>query len=237
MHSRGDVNDRSDETFGAGRTLGVFQSQWSEDSGEATTSLRETLKIGDPESVVAELLNSRVFIALAPSGKDGSLTDGPLTDGSDARSEMSVVCITAADGRLGLLVFSGIDALANWNQQARPVPITAADAAKAALEEGAVALVIDPAGPHPFTVTLPDVVALAPGDHRSIAIGKIEEMAYEIGLQTCIVGKTGVGPITVSISVSESTLFIESLEHRSDIHAFAPEGIEITASDSLLSGQ
>ena len=222
MQGRGGINESNGESFGAGRTLGAFQSEWGNDTGEASPVLREALKLARLEGVLAQLRGARVFIALAPSDK-------AATDGSSAKSEMSVACIEAADGRLGLLVFSGIDSLARWRSDARPVPMTAPNAAAAALEESAVALIIDPSGPFPFTVTLPDVVDLAPGDHRELAIKKISSLASDLGLQTFGVIPSINGPIKLRISESEAQKLVQVLNVRSDIHAFIPEGIEIEA--------
>jgi hypothetical protein len=61
--------------------------------------------------------------------------------------EMSVVTLLAPDGRRGLPVFSGADSLAAWDAQARPVPVTPAQAARAAVAEGCEVLVVDIAGP------------------------------------------------------------------------------------------
>lgn len=220
MQGRGGISESNGESFGAGRTLGAFQSEWGNDTGEASPVLREALKLARLEGVLAQLRGSRVFIALAPSDKAAA-------DGSSAKSEMSVACIEAADGRLGLLVFSGIDSLARWRSDARPVPMTAPNAAAAALEESAVALIIDPSGPFPFTVTLPDVVDLAPGDHRELAIEKICAVASDLGLQTFGVIPSSNGPIKLRISDSESQKLAQVLNVRSDIHSFIPEGIEI----------
>lgn len=220
MQGRGEISESKGESVGAGRTLGAFQTEWSNDTGEASLALREALKLARLEGVLAQLRGSRVFLALASSDKAAA-------DGSSAKSEMSVACIEAADGRLGLLAFSGIDSLARWRSDARPVPMTASNAAAAALEESAVALIIDPSGPFPFTVTLPDVVDLAPGDHRKLAMEKINALASDLGLQAFEVISSLNGPIKLRISESEARKLVQVLNVRSDIHAFIPEGIEI----------
>jgi hypothetical protein len=43
------------------------------------------------------------------------------------------------------------------------VPVSAADAAKAAIQDGADALVLDVAGPTPFAIEGEDLIALASG--------------------------------------------------------------------------
>ena len=63
-------------------------------------------------------------------------------------------------------MFSGTPALARWDPAARPVPVLGARAAEVALAEGAEAIVLDVAGPHPTTVPMPEVRALAEGRGR-----------------------------------------------------------------------
>ncbi|MBM6399363.1 SseB family protein [Phycicoccus sonneratiae] len=61
--------------------------------------------------------------------------------------DMAAVTLVAPDGRRALPVFSGTDALAAWDAAARPVPVTPARAAQAAVSEGCDVLVVDVAGP------------------------------------------------------------------------------------------
>ena len=79
----------------------------------------------------------------------------------DKSSDMAAVLLTGADGRMALLAFTGTDALAAWNAEARPVAVPTAIAARAAVQERAAALVIDVAGPVPFVVEGEDLRALA----------------------------------------------------------------------------
>jgi len=230
MQGRGGFNQSNGPTSGSGRTLEAFQTAWSDDTGEASPVLREALKSARFEQVIAQLRTSRVFIALTPSDKAPA-------QGSDARSEMSVACLAAADGRLGLLVFSGVDSLARWRSDARPVPMTAPDAAAAALGENAVALIIDPSGPFPFTLTLPDVLELTPGNHRDQAIEKISALASDLGLQSFGVVSSVNGPIRLRISDSEAQMLVQALNVRSDIHAFTPAGIEIEIAGEQSHGE
>ena len=70
----------------------------------------------------------------------------------EKESSMATVTVTGADGRRALLAFTGTQTLAAWRADARPVAVTARDAARAALDEGADALVVDLAGPVPYAV-------------------------------------------------------------------------------------
>lgn len=72
--------------------------------------------------------------------------------GADKSSHMASVSLVQADGRRGLLAFTGIETLARWDRDARPVPVSSHDVAAAALEEGADGVLVDVAGPVRFAI-------------------------------------------------------------------------------------
>jgi hypothetical protein len=81
----------------------------------------------------------------------------------DKSSDMATVLMRGRDGRMALLAFTGSAALAAWNPEGRPVPVTARDAARAAVQDGADALLVDVAGPVRLVVQGEDLRALAEG--------------------------------------------------------------------------
>ncbi len=81
----------------------------------------------------------------------------------DKTSDMAAVLMRGRDGRMALLCFTGTDALQRWNPDARPVLVSARDAARAAAEDDADALVLDVGGPVRFVVEGQDLRALADG--------------------------------------------------------------------------
>ncbi|HXH79355.1 SseB family protein [Nocardioides sp.] len=81
----------------------------------------------------------------------------------DKTSDMAVVLIQRPDGRVGLLAFTSSDTLSRWNSEARPVPVAAGLAAKAAVQDNAAAVVVDIAGPSTLVVEGDDLTALAAG--------------------------------------------------------------------------
>ena len=81
----------------------------------------------------------------------------------DKSSDMAAVLVRAADGSTGLLAFTSLATMARWDPQARPVPVTAATAATAAVQDGAEALLIDLAGPTTYVVDGDDLTRLAAG--------------------------------------------------------------------------
>jgi hypothetical protein len=81
----------------------------------------------------------------------------------DKTSDMATVLITGRDGRRALLSFTSTASLQRWNPDARPVGVSARQAARAALQDGADALLVDVAGPVLFAVEGQDLRDLADG--------------------------------------------------------------------------
>jgi hypothetical protein len=75
--------------------------------------------------------------------------------------------MTGADGRQALLAFSSVATMAAWDPQARPVPILGKDAARASLDEGASAILLDLGNPTFTVIETDDVEHLAAG-HRVV---------------------------------------------------------------------
>lgn len=81
----------------------------------------------------------------------------------DKTSDMATVLLTGADGRTALLAFTSMASLQAWQPDARPVPVTARDAARAAVQDGADAIVVDLAGPVRFVIEGQELRAVAEG--------------------------------------------------------------------------
>ena len=103
------------------------------------------------------LMGARLLVAVLASA------DQVSPSGADKDSHMSVVSMVSASGERGLLAFTGIDSMALWDPQARPVPVLGPDAARAAVDDGASALVIDVQGPARHVVTGQRLAFLAQG--------------------------------------------------------------------------
>ena len=88
----------------------------------------------------------------------------------DKSSDMAAVLVQAPDGSTGLLAFTSTDSMARWDPAARPVPVPAATAATAAIQDGAEALLVDLAGPASYVVDGDDLTRLAAG-WRLVALG------------------------------------------------------------------
>jgi hypothetical protein len=113
------------------------------DDGLADPRLAAAL--GDDTAVFDVIGDVRVFVPIV------AVLGETATSGADKSADMAAVFMTGADGRKALLTFSSVAALEAWNPLARPVPVWGREAAEAALEEGASALLLDLATDH-FTV-------------------------------------------------------------------------------------
>ncbi|MEO8329004.1 MAG: SseB family protein [Candidatus Nanopelagicales bacterium] len=79
----------------------------------------------------------------------------------EKQSSMAAVLVEQPNGDRAMLVFTCLQSLQNWRGDARPVPISAVNAASTALADGATTLLIDIAGPIPFAVTGDELTQLA----------------------------------------------------------------------------
>jgi hypothetical protein len=141
------------------------------DDGRASPQTRELLAIVNAQETasaylraVASLCGDRILVpVVATATRLGQVIDGST---SDKEAEMAVVLLQAHNGRRAMLGFTGIDSLQAWQAEtARPVPITIDVAAMTARAEGAVALVIDIAGPESLVIEGEVLDKLAAG-HR-----------------------------------------------------------------------
>lgn len=118
------------------RQLGSPSQAFAGDRGDPDPLVRSALAevADDPAGyarAVAALCGARLLLPIAP----------------DPEGDLSAVQVTATDGGVGLLAFTGLDALLAWNPSARPVPCTLDEVAATAVETDARAVVIDLAGP------------------------------------------------------------------------------------------
>jgi hypothetical protein len=137
-----------------------------DDTGEGDPALRAALAAydGGVEAQVAALTALAAARLLVPVvAVLGEVEVGEDGLAHDKTSDMAAVLLEGADGRLAMLAFTGTDALAAWNPEARPVPVPAQTAAQSALQEDAAALVVDLAGPATFVLEGDDLLGLASG--------------------------------------------------------------------------
>ena len=121
---------------------------------------------GSEQAALAALAEARLLVPVV-----AVLADGPAAAGEkaaiektagDKNSEMVLPTLIGNDGRPAVLAFTGVEALARWRRNARPVPAEAARVWRAAVTDGC-AVVIDVAGPVPLAVEGARLAALAAG--------------------------------------------------------------------------
>lgn len=141
----------------------LAQPAFPDDRGDADPALAAALQRHgqqpDPAWVLAALCRTRVLVPVVAVGPD----DGSPELGPTKEADMSAVLMQGRDGRRALLAFSSLQHLTRWDAAARPVPVATADAARAAVAEGAAALLVDVAGPVPFVASGDDLAQLAAG--------------------------------------------------------------------------
>ncbi|GAA3526814.1 hypothetical protein AFL01nite_04430 [Aeromicrobium flavum] len=119
------------DVHGGGRSLA--EPAFPDDDGLVDPAL----DLADDATVLATIGTARVFVPVV------AVLGERATDGSDKNSDMAAVLMTGADGRTALLAFSSLETMSRWNPTSRPVPVYGRDAARAALADGASALLLD----------------------------------------------------------------------------------------------
>ncbi|MGA4958912.1 SseB family protein [Streptomyces lavendulocolor] len=139
---------------------------FSDDDGTADPRLAEALaawaedRSAEPR-VLAALKNARLLVPVV--AVLGEVEEDPETGlRREKTSDMAVPTLTAGDRR-ALPAFTSLASLALWDPAARPVAVPLHQALQAAAHEKADTLVLDLAGPVPYQLTGPALLALAEG--------------------------------------------------------------------------
>jgi hypothetical protein len=134
---------------------------------DALARFATTREPDDYLRAVAALCGDRLMVPVVATATSIGTTHGGLA--SDKEAEMAVVMLQRPDGSRALLGFTGVDSLQAWDARARPVPVTLDKVAETAAAEGAVAVLVDAAGPYPLVVEGEVMAALAQG-HRLVEL-------------------------------------------------------------------
>jgi hypothetical protein len=135
--------------------------QFRDDDGAADPRVTAALAAyhagqGSERDALVALSAARLLVPVIAVLADGSAVEG------DKNSEMVLPTLIGQDGRPAVLAFTGLDPLARWRPNARPVPAEADRVWRAAATDGC-AVVIDVAGPVPLAVEGTRLAALAAG--------------------------------------------------------------------------
>jgi hypothetical protein len=116
-----------------------------------TTALAEPL---DEVALMAAVAGARLLVPIVaePVSVDRPGENAVGEHAVEKQTDMAAVTLVAPDGTRALPVFSSMSAITAWDPQARPVPVTAARAAQAAVSERCDVMVVDLSGP--LTVAL-----------------------------------------------------------------------------------
>src|SRR6516162_3528343 len=149
--------------------LGGGESPFRDDDGSADPRTAAALAafgagLGSEHAALTALASSRLLVpvvAVVAATEARNETEGPGRAQDDpgtgtARagrgehgSETSLPTVVGRDGRPAIPVFTCLDALARWDERARPVPAQAGLVWRAAVD-GSCAVVVDIAGPVPL---------------------------------------------------------------------------------------
>ncbi len=175
--------------------------QFREDRGAADPRVAEALAAylagqGSEHAALTALAAARLLVPVVATVPDGSPPAG-----GDKNSEMALPTLIGRDGRRALLAFTGLDALARWRRDARPVPAEADRVWRAAAAEGC-AVVIDVAGPVPLAIEGARLAALAAGQPVP---SPHEDPDIRAGVEAALAGEPCVTGFTLAPGRQEST--------------------------------
>jgi hypothetical protein len=141
--------------------------QFRGDHGAADPRVTATLAAyqagqGSEQAALTALAAARLLVPVVAVLVDGTAAEGHQDREGDKDSEMMLPTLIGRDGRPAVLAFTGLDALARWRPDARPMPAEADRVWRAAVAHGC-AVVIDVAGPVPLAIEGARLAALAAG--------------------------------------------------------------------------
>jgi hypothetical protein len=145
---------------------GSDRSTFAGDDGSVPDEVREVLgrhvrgEVG-MRDVVAVLARHRLLVPLLEVDADQLEGDDADPCAGQDRA-VAAVSVRTGEGSRGL-AFSGMGPLTAWRAEARPLPVAATQVAGALVQEGAVGLDIDVAGPAPCRLSSLAVARLASG--------------------------------------------------------------------------
>jgi len=123
-------------------------------------------------------------------GAMASAADGRGERAVEASTNLAVPLVTGPGGQRGLPVFTGLSALQAWSASARPVPVSSAAAARAALSEGCEVMLVDPGCEHAAVLRPSMVWALA--ERRPWLPGHLDPVLAE-GIRRSVTAEDVVG--------------------------------------------
>lgn len=231
-------------TLGRGRHLA--EPAFATDDGAADPGVRALLAAAsrgdEPMLTVARALRTARLLTCVVA-----VLDAVDPDGGDKDSHMAVVSMLNERGEKGLLAFSGVDSLGDWDPQGRPVPALGRDIAVAAIDDGAAAVVLDVAGPARCVLagTALEVLAasLDMDDVRARLVAALAPLTSDGWADAVVVDARSLdagADVIVRLSAAagghpDGRLLVdlarqaaETISARTDLHRLVPGGIGVT---------
>ncbi len=132
----------------------ILRSEFPDDDGSAPAALLAALRwhamhksAMSAAAVMTELADSRLLVPVI------SRVDVRDERGADKDSHIASVIFESRDGRRGLPAFTSVEALKQWQKDARPIAQHAHLVAASALDQGCDGLLLDMASDHRWAVT------------------------------------------------------------------------------------
>lgn len=204
------------------------------DHGQVDPELLELLlqdRLSSKQILFEKLSSSRLIAAIMPKKLE--------------HVEMVQALFVSNDGRQAMPVFSSLDELKNWSQEARPLPLNAVEFAKQTLAQGLDGLIIDIASDHKFIIDGYMLSCLANGQewkypHQDrevldflneicLGLGGVKNVEIKQG-QDCDLQVTIYGPNSIAQKVIEVS---EAIAHAEIIRERAPKGADLLLSPLL----
>lgn len=136
------------------------------DDGLAPAALRRALDLADgsPTSraaVLAQLPAARLFVPVTATATEERVDEATGLR-ADSSAQMALVSLLSAAGERAVPAFLDVASLLAWRPQVRPVPVGVPYLCRSALDDGAVAVLLDPGGAG-LLLTEAELTALAEG--------------------------------------------------------------------------
>ena len=200
------------DVHGEGRSLAA--PAFPDDDGQADPEVRAMLATAAAGGMSAVLLarslrRRRLLVSVV------AVLDEATPAGGDKDSHMAVVSMVNAAGERGLLAFTGVDALRAWDPTARPVPALGRDVARAGLDDGAVGIVLDVAGPVRVVLDGPAFAVLA----DDVDLARVDAL-----VQAALAPLTADGWAEVGVVRGEPAEVVDVLVRVGARHGAHPDG-------------
>ncbi|MGP3999737.1 SseB family protein [Streptomyces sp. 8N706] len=170
----------------------IPDSGFSDDDGSADPRLAAALaayaddRAAEPQ-VLSALPGARLLVPVV--AVLGETETGPDGLRREKTSDMAVPTLKGPGGRRALPAFTSSESLARWDPEARPVAVPLHRTLQAAAHEQADTIVLDLAGPVPYQLTGPALLALAEGRESA---DPLADPAVAEAVRAVLAGEPGV---------------------------------------------